>query len=134
MRFPRLANPFLEQISSGALSASAVARSQLLLPYPDYLGVGTYAARGTSSIYHSLQVTVERRFSRGLSTLVSYTNSKVINDSFSSAGGGGAPGEFRVGRLNRPAAGSSTPLRPSRAESPWLSAAPTTPRASTFRM
>ena len=33
--------------------------------------------------------------------LVSYTNSKLIDDSFSIAGGGGGSGDFRVGRLNR---------------------------------
>jgi hypothetical protein len=97
----RATNPFYGQIASGALSATTVARSQLLLPYPDYTSVGTYAAHGSSSIYHSLQVTLERRFSQGLSALVSYTDSKLINDSMSSAGSSGAPGEFRVGRFNR---------------------------------
>ncbi|MEK7404191.1 MAG: TonB-dependent receptor [Acidobacteriota bacterium] len=97
----RVANPFFGQIPSGALSASTVARSQLLLPYPDYTTVTTYATHGASSIYHSLQVTVERRFSKGISALIAYTNSKLINDSFSTAGSSGTPGEFRVGRLNR---------------------------------
>ncbi|MBM3744850.1 MAG: hypothetical protein FJW34_03515 [Acidobacteria bacterium] len=97
----RVSNPFFGQIPSGALSAATVARSQLLLPYPDYTSVSTYANHGSSSIYHSLQVTIERRFSQGLSALVAYTDSKLINDSFSTAGSSGTPGEFRVGRFNR---------------------------------
>jgi hypothetical protein len=36
-----------------------------------------------------------------LSALVSYTNSKLIDDSFSIAGGGGGAGDFRIGRLDR---------------------------------
>ncbi|MCS6954230.1 MAG: carboxypeptidase regulatory-like domain-containing protein [Bryobacteraceae bacterium] len=97
----RVPNPFFGQIATGALSGSTVSRSQLLLPFPDYLTVTTYANHGSSSIYHSLQVTVERRFHRGLSALISYTNSKLINDSFSTAGSVGTPGEFRLGRFNR---------------------------------
>ncbi len=94
-------NPFFGQIATGGLSGATVSRSQLLLPLPDYLTIMTYANHGSSSIYHSLQVTIERRFSRGLSALISYTDSKLINDSFSSAGSAGAIGEFRLGRFNR---------------------------------
>lgn len=94
-------NPFFGQILSGGLSGTTVSRSQLLKPLPDYLTVTTYANHGSSSIYHSLQVTIERRYAQGLSALISYTNSKLINDSFSSAGSAGAIGEFRVGRFNR---------------------------------
>jgi len=94
-------NPFFGQIRSGALSGATTTRWQLLQPYPDYLTVMTYANHGASSIYHSLQVTIERRFSRGLSALITYTDSKLINDSFSSAGSAGAIGEFRLGRFNR---------------------------------
>ncbi len=94
-------NPFFGQILSGGLSGATVSRSQLLLPLPDYLTVTTYANHGSSSIYHSLQVTIERRYAQGLSALISYTNSKLINDSFSSAGSAGAIGEFRLGRFNR---------------------------------
>ena len=94
-------NPFFGQITSGPLSGRTVQRAQLLQPLPDYLGISTYANHGSSSTYHSLQVTAEKRYSNGLSMLLSYTNGKQINDSFSSAGSSGAIGEFRVGRLNR---------------------------------
>lgn len=94
-------NPFFGRISSGPLSGRTVARSQTLRPFPDYLGVGTLANHGAASTYHSFQLTAERRFADGLSALLSYTNSKLINDSFSTNDGGGGQGDFRVGRLNR---------------------------------
>jgi hypothetical protein len=97
----QVANPFFGQIATGGLSMRTVARSQLLRPFPDYLNVNILANHGASSTYHSFQFTGERRFSNGLSALVSYTNSKLINDSFSIAGGGGGSGDFRIGRLNR---------------------------------
>ncbi len=98
----QVANPFFGQISAGALSGRIVSRSQLLLPFPDYGAVRTFAAHGSSSSYHSLQTTLEKRYTNGLSALVTYTYSKQINDSFSSAGGNaGTTGEFRLGRFNR---------------------------------
>ena len=97
----QVANPYFGQITSGALSGRTVARSQLLRPFPDYLNVGLLANHGASSSYHSFQFTAERRYSNGLSALVSYTNAKQISDSFSIAGGGGGAGDFRIGRLNR---------------------------------
>ncbi len=94
-------NPYRGIITSGALSGATVARSQLLRPFPDYLSVGLLANHGASSTYHSFQFTAEKRYSNGLSALLSYTNSKSINDSFSIAGGGGGAGDFRIGRLDR---------------------------------
>ena len=94
-------NPYFGQITTGALAGPTVARSQLLRPFPDYQSIGILANHGASSTYHSFQFTAERRYSNGLSALVSYTNSKLIDDSFSIAGGGGGSGDFRIGRLNR---------------------------------
>ncbi|MCU0246426.1 MAG: TonB-dependent receptor [Bryobacter sp.] len=94
-------NPFFGQISSGAVAGRTVPRSQLLQPYPDYGSISMMNAHGASSIYHSIQATVEKRFSQGLSMLVSYTGGKLINDSFSEAGANGGGGDFRIGRFNR---------------------------------
>jgi hypothetical protein len=94
-------NPYRGIITVGALSGATVARSQLLRPFPDYLNITLLANHGASSTYHSFQFTGERRYSNGLSALVSYTNSKLIDDSFSIAGGGGGAGDFRIGRLDR---------------------------------
>jgi hypothetical protein len=96
-----VSNPYFGQINSPLFARDTIARSQLLRPFPDYQGIGILANHGASSIYHSFQFTAERRYSNGLSALVSYTNSKLIDDSFSIAGGSGGAGDFRVGRLNR---------------------------------
>lgn len=99
----QVANPFFGQISSGGLAGATVARSQLLRPYPDYQTVQTFAAPNASSSFHSMQLILEKRFSGGLSTLISYTGSKLITDALSVGGGGNATGleGFRMGRFNR---------------------------------
>lgn len=97
----QVANPFFGQITSGAVSGATVSRSQLLLPFPDFGSINTMNSHGSSSIYHSIQATVEKRYSQGLSVLVSFTGGKLINDSFSDAGSNGGGGDFRVGRFNR---------------------------------
>lgn len=94
-------NPFFGQVMTGALAGRTISRSQSLRPFPDYLNIGILANHGASSAYHSFQFTAERRYSNGLSALVSYTNAKQISDSFAIAGGGGGAGDFRIGRLNR---------------------------------
>ncbi len=94
-------NPYYGQIASGALAGTTVPRSQLLLPYPDYGSVMTMANHGNSSTYHSVQLTLEKRYAKGISALFSYTGGKLIDESFSSAGSSGETGDFRVGRLNR---------------------------------
>lgn len=97
----QVANPFYGQIASGGLAGATVSRAQLLLPYPDYGSVMTMANHGNSSSYHSGQFTLEKRYAKGISALISYTGSKLIDESFSSAGSSGETGDFRIGRLNR---------------------------------
>lgn len=55
--------------------------AQALLPYPQYCSSlqGLNESEG-SSIYHSFQAKAEKRFSKGLYMLVSYTVSKLITD------------------------------------------------------
>lgn len=93
-------NPFFGQITTG-LSGRTVSRAQTLLPLPDYTGVNQMNGHGSSSVYHSMQMTLERRYFRGLSLLASYTAGKLINDAYSSAGAGGGGSDFRLGRFNR---------------------------------
>jgi hypothetical protein len=60
--------------------------SQAMRPYPDYTDIGYFLERQNSS-YHSLQLSAEKRYSQGLSFLMSYTLSKFIDeqeDNFSS--------------------------------------------------
>lgn len=96
-----VANPFYGQITTGSLAGATVQKQQLLLPFPDYGGVNTMNNHGSSSIYHSMQLTVEKRFSQGLSMLISFTGGKLINDAYSEAGSNGGGNDFRLGRFNR---------------------------------
>lgn len=94
-------NPFVGQITSGGLSGTTITRSQSLLPYPDYLDVTMLGAHNASSVYHSFQMTAEKRYSHGLTAMLSYTNGKLINDAVANAGSAIGMGDFRIGRYNR---------------------------------
>ncbi len=78
-------------------------RQVLLRAFPDYQTVQTFAANNAASTYHSLQLFAEKRFSNGISALVSYTKSKLITDALSVGGGGNATGlaDFRIGAFDR---------------------------------
>lgn len=77
-------NPFFGIADVGILAQRTVARSQLLRPYPQYTSVSTnspaLAQNMGSSIYHSLILRAEKRFAKGYNLLVTYTNSKLIDN------------------------------------------------------
>jgi len=63
-----------------ALGAPTTTVGQLLRPYPQYTSVELAGQGSFASIYHSLQITVQRRFAGAGSLLVAYTNSKLISN------------------------------------------------------
>src|SRR5262249_23297448 len=71
-------NPFAPFVSVGPLSQPTIARGQLLRPFPQFGSVLLRNVRDVSSIYHSLQLKIEQRFSHGFSFLGAYTISKQI--------------------------------------------------------
>lgn len=77
-------NPFFGIADVGILAQRTVAQSQLLRPYPQYTAVTTnspaVAQNMGSSSYHSLILRAEKRFGRGYNLLVTYTNSKLIDN------------------------------------------------------
>jgi hypothetical protein len=73
-------NPFYGVITSGDVSTPTVAASQLLMPYPQFSQVVVYNAPWANSQYHSFQLRVDKRFSKGLQFLATYTNSKSTSD------------------------------------------------------
>lgn len=77
----QVANPFYGIIQTGALSGPQVSAYQLQLPYPQFTGFSVDSLPVANSIYHSLQLRAEKRFSKGLQFLVTYTLSKSIDDS-----------------------------------------------------
>lgn len=61
-------------VAGGQISANAVR------PYPGFGAINDFATNG-NSLYHSLQVSLARRFSRGISIQSAYTFSKSMDDS-----------------------------------------------------
>jgi hypothetical protein len=72
-------NPFFGSISVGALSSPNVARAQLLRPFPHFGNVSSQNEHWASSTYHALESRLEKRFTRDLSFLASYTYSKLFD-------------------------------------------------------
>lgn len=85
-------NPFFGSITAGALAQRTVARRQLLLPFPQYAGVNVVNMTNANSSYHSLQMKLDKRFSKGFSALFAYTFGKLITDANNQTAGigGGA--------------------------------------------
>ncbi len=79
----KVANPFYGVITdpTSPLSGPEVSAYQLQLPYPQFTGFSIDGLPAASSIYHAFQMKVEKRLSRGLQFLVTYTLSKSIDDS-----------------------------------------------------
>jgi hypothetical protein len=75
----QVANPFYGQIAIGTLASPTVSRAQLLLPYPQFTGVTSVGASVAQSSYNALQVKAEKRYAKGLTLLVSYTYSKMMD-------------------------------------------------------
>jgi hypothetical protein len=74
-----VANPFAGLIPNNAtLNAANIARSQLLLPYPQF-GQVLMAQESVGKLwYDSLQLNVTKRYSTGLTASLAYTFSKTI--------------------------------------------------------
>jgi TonB dependent receptor len=80
-------NPFFGIITSGNLAGEEIPAYQLLLPFPQFTtGLDSDEQPVANSIYHAFQLRVEKRFSRGLQFLVTYTNSKSIDDASVTSG------------------------------------------------
>jgi hypothetical protein len=77
----RVPNPFFGQIPrSSSLGDPTISQAQLLKPFPRFTSVGLFRDNIGNSNYHALQVKLEKRLSKGVSFLVSYTRSKLIDD------------------------------------------------------
>ncbi len=84
-----VANPFYGIITdpTSILSNATVTRGQLLKPYPQYVNLNAINATEGSSIYHSLQASMEKRFSKGFNLLVAFTAAKLIDNTTQAASG-----------------------------------------------
>jgi hypothetical protein len=70
-------NPFFGIVNSGVLVAQQVSRAQLLRPYPQFTDIIPLQKTGATSIYHALQISLNRRMSGGLLIAGSYVWSKA---------------------------------------------------------
>jgi len=76
-----VANPFLGIVPpQTSLGGAVIPKWQLMRPYPQFTSVSSLPLPIASSIYHSFQLRVDKRFSHGLQFLATYTNSKSIDD------------------------------------------------------
>src|SRR5439155_11599792 len=70
-------NPFAGLLPGTSLNTDTIARSQLLLPYPQFASVRMTDHQGYAW-FHSMQVRMERRFRSGFTAMSSYTFSKTM--------------------------------------------------------
>jgi hypothetical protein len=110
-------NPFFGAIAAGtsscALDQPMIVQSHLLSPYPQYCNVTENDPPVGFSNYNALQVSYNHRFSKGLTTLVSYTYSKFLdnvegNNSWSYAGNPGIANTYNLA-AEKSVDGSDTP-------------------------
>jgi hypothetical protein len=80
----RVPNPLFGVVPrSSSLGDPTIPVAQLLKPFPQYTTVSLYRNNVGTTNYHGFTAKVEQRFSRGLSYLVSYTRSRLMDDASS---------------------------------------------------
>jgi hypothetical protein len=80
----RVPNPFFGIIPrSSSLGDPTIPRAQLLKPFPEYTTVSLYRNNVGTTIYQGFYAKLEQRLSHGMSYLVSYTRSKLMDDASS---------------------------------------------------
>jgi hypothetical protein len=80
----KVPNPYYGQIPrSSSLGDPTIAAGQLLKPYPRFTTVSFFRNNVGNTNYNAFQARLEKRFSRGLSFLASYTFSKLIDEASS---------------------------------------------------
>src|SRR5262245_4854645 len=77
----RVPNPYFGQIpASSSIGGPTTTIAQLLRPFPRFTTVSLYRNNVGNTTYHALFAKLEKRFTRSLSFLGSYTYSRLIDD------------------------------------------------------
>jgi hypothetical protein len=76
-------NPFFGIVNNGVLATATVSRAQLLRPYPQFTDIIPLYSSGASSNYNALQVSFNKRLSKGLLIDGNYTWAKNIEEGLS---------------------------------------------------
>jgi hypothetical protein len=81
--YQNVPNPFFGLIptSAGSLGQPTIQLQQLLRPFPAYNSVNSGIVGTGETVYHSAQISAERRFENGFTFLASYTLSKLMDRS-----------------------------------------------------
>jgi len=96
-------NPYAGRVT-GSFGGASIQRRQLMRPLPYYGNISITNPHDASSIYHSFLLNLEKRFSKGLVFLASYTFGKSISDGVTARAGVAEQinvGDFQSGRYNR---------------------------------
>ncbi|AMY07617.1 hypothetical protein LuPra_00791 [Luteitalea pratensis] len=72
-------NPFAGLVPGSGINNATIARRQLLRPYPGFGDINTSNNDG-SSMYHSMQASLQRRFSKGYTVGLAYTFSRWMQE------------------------------------------------------
>ena len=70
-------NPFFGIITTGALSGATMQKRQLLRPFPQFGDIFVHGASAGKSFYNSFTAKAQKRLSKGVSFLTSYTYSQM---------------------------------------------------------
>jgi outer membrane receptor protein involved in Fe transport len=74
-------NPFQGKVQvSGPLSGATVQQRYLMAPFPQFTTVNGYQDVGAISHYDSIQIRIEKRYSKDLALLFAYTGGKSLDD------------------------------------------------------
>ncbi len=79
----QVSNPFYGVITdpTSPLSAKTVSYNQLLSPFPQYTSVAAFRKPDSASFYNAFTLRVDKKFSNGLTFLLSFTASKLRDNS-----------------------------------------------------
>jgi hypothetical protein len=76
---PAVANPFYNHGGLQAIGTATVAPYQLLLPYPEYTSITLSSTAMGRAFYYAFYAKVQRRFSKGMTLLATYTWSRNMS-------------------------------------------------------
>jgi hypothetical protein len=81
--YNQVANPFYGVINNAScqINQQTVQYDYLLAPYPQYCGVQSFRKPTATSMYNAWTLRLNKRFSSGLTFLVSFTGAKLMDDS-----------------------------------------------------
>jgi hypothetical protein len=95
-------NPFYGVITTpgSPLSQPTVSYNRLLAPFPQYSNVSSFRKPRADSFYNGLIIRLDKRFSNGLSYILSFTGGKAMDNSAAAVGYLGPIGATRADQYN----------------------------------